>query len=398
MTTSDNRRFINLLHGFLAQSLSGEDLEEFFELAKLPEYRLLMEEIAERELREGSTPDVTDLRQAETAFQALEERLEKASAHKSSGSSIRFLRWVAAAVLLVLTTGGVYFFRKGRNHQEAAVSIAGQQDILPGHNGAILRLSGGRTIVLDSAADGTLAIEGSVRAQKVNGELFYTGMTGKALYNTVTTDRGRQWQLRLPDGTKVWLNASSSIRFPISFTGRERLVQMSGEAYFEVATNPQMPFRVQVIGKRPLPDTTCIRVLGTRFNVMAYSDEEQMKTTLLEGGISLENLSAACELKPDEQANLSYSNGKMTIARAIDPQQAVAWKNGFFQFDQADLKTVMRSVARWYDVDVEYREPIPVQYFGGKIQRNLTLNELLDVLAKSQVHFTVSGKTLTVTR
>lgn len=397
MTTSDDRRFINLLHGFLAQSLSGEDLEEFFRLAQLPEHRLLMSEMVEKELH-GNNRDLTDARQAEAAFQALEDQLEITSFHKDSGRRILFLRWVAAAVLLLLAAGGMYFLRNGWNHKETTVSSTRRQDIPPGHNGAILHLSGGRTIVLDSAADGTLAMEGSVQAMKVSGQLFYAGTTGETLYNTVTTDRGRQWQLRLPDGTKVWLNASSSLRFPVSFMGKERLVQMSGEAYFEVAANPEMPFRVQVIGTGALADTTNIRVLGTRFNVMAYTDEEQMKTTLLEGGISLGNLSSAYKLKPGEQANLYYSNGKVKIIRTADPQQAVAWKNGFFQFDQADLKTVMRAVSRWYDVNVEYREPVPVQYFGGKIQRDLTLNELLDVLAKSQVHFTISGKSLTVTR
>jgi ferric-dicitrate binding protein FerR (iron transport regulator) len=284
-------------------------------------------------------------------------------------------RWSWAAAVAFLIGSGTYFLVSRKNEKPFPAVVHYKGDVQPGHNGAVLHLSNGNTIVLDSTEDGIIALQGSVKAVKMDGALEYVGKTGEVIYNTVATDRGRQWKLILPDGTKVWLNAASSIRYPLTFIGPEREVEITGEAYFEVVHNTRQPFKVKA-GDQVIED------IGTAFNVNVYSDEPFSKTTLVEGMISVNG----AEIKPGQQAVVQH---KQVSVSAADINQALAWKNGFFGFDHADIQTVMRQLSRWYNVEVKY-EGLPENApFQGKIDRNLTLAQVLNVLEQVHVHFRI---------
>ena len=297
-------------------------------------------------------------------------------------SRTRWFRY--AAVLLVFFGIGAYYFGLKKPGAEAPfvavtpLSTPSPNDIAPGMDKAVLTLSNGEQVILDNS-NKTIITDGGVEINKERGELIY-GRTDIVAFNTMTTPRGGQYKLTLPDGSKVWLNAASSITYPTVFTNNERKVSITGEAYFEVAKNPELPFRVK------LPDQSVVQALGTQFNVNAYTDEPLMTTTLLEGSVKINN----SILKPGE----AYSAGKVSKANT---EAAVAWKNGVFIFYKADLQSVMRQLSRWYDVDVKYEGKIRIRTFSGKIERDLSLSDLLDGLKRTDVHFRIEGKKLIVT-
>lgn len=259
----------------------------------------------------------------------------------------------------------------------------------PGTQAATLTLGDGRTITLDSAADGNLARQGNTQIVKRNGQIAYTekGSDAPPVWNTITTARGNQYSLVLPDGSKVWLNAASSVRFPTAFTGGERKVEITGEAYFDIAAQPSMPFKVIARGGE-------IDVLGTHFNINAYDDESAVRTTLLEGAVKVLQGPSELELHPGQQA--VSANGKITLIKHVDTDRATAWKDGFFYFDNTDLHTLMRQVARWYDVEVAFKGDVSDDGFSGKISRNVPLSKLLKVLEQYDIHFDVTGNKITV--
>jgi transmembrane sensor len=288
----------------------------------------------------------------------------------------RWMGWAAAAVILLIAGGAVYYFAANKTPEKPTIASGSYKgDVLPGHSGAVLHLADGATVVLDSARNGTVARQGTVEAVKVNGELKYVGTASDVVYNTVTTARGRQWQLTLPDGTKVWLNASSSIHYPLAFTGKDRVVEMTGEAYFEVAHNAEQPFRVKV-GDQVIED------VGTAFNVNAYTDEPAMRTTLAEGAVRV----GGATLEPGQQAIIVGDRVRVSVANV---GQALAWKNGFFSFDKADINTVMRQLSRWYDVEVKFQGVPDTTPFEGEIGRGLTLAQVLKGLEQIHVHFRI---------
>ena len=242
--------------------------------------------------------------------------------------------------------------------------------------------------MLDSAHNGVVTSDNQVKVIKKEGTLAYEGQTGAMVYNTITTPRGRQWQLALSDGTRVWLNAQSSIRYPISFTGAERRVVITGEAYFEVAQQAQASFVVQSGNQE-------IQVLGTHFNVNTYEDEPRYTTTLLEGKIKVNAGGKSVILRPGEQVANNYQTGELKIKNA-DINGVTAWINGRFRFDQSDIRMVMRQLARWYDVDIVYADHLPDYHFAGGTFRNTNLAEVLHVLELSGVHFKVENRKITV--
>jgi len=266
-------------------------------------------------------------------------------------------------------------------------------DLPPGRNNAILTLADGHTITLDSAANGGLAQQGNTKVIKLNGQIAYKntgGAQGDAaiLFNTISTARGNQYQLVLSDGTKVWLNAASSLRFPTSFKGKERRVEVTGEAYFEIAKNPSIPFKVQAGSGE-------IDVLGTHFNVNAYADEPSVKTTLLEGAVAVKKATALQMLTPGQQAEFS-PQGAITLSDNVDVIRETAWKDGFFWFNNTDIHALMRQVSRWYDVDVEFQGNITDEGFTGKVPRSLPLSKLLNILEQFELHFKIEGKKIIV--
>ncbi|HUP11181.1 MAG TPA: FecR domain-containing protein, partial [Niastella sp.] len=280
--------------------------------------------------------------------------------------------------------------------------------VMPGGNKAVLTLADGSTIVLDSAANGALTQQGATTImKKQDGELVYHAdgkkMTEAVAWNTIGTPRGGQYQVVLPDGTKVWLNAVSALRFPTSFTGNERVVQLTGEAYFEVSSllaspeggGKRIPFIVNVHPSFGDTGGGRVEVLGTHFNVKAYHDEATIKTTLLEGSVKISSAKREYLMKPGQQARIGR-DGKMALDENADVDEAVAWKNGRFQFNDADVETVMRDIARWYDVTIEYAGKVPAEKFEGEIPRSSSITEVFKILELSNVHCKIEGKKITV--
>jgi ferric-dicitrate binding protein FerR (iron transport regulator) len=302
----------------------------------------------------------------------------------------RTIRWAAAAVFLLMSVGTAYFIahRKKEPEKPETAAIPYKKDIQPGHNGAVLHLSNGETIILDSAQDGTLARQGTIKVVKEKELLKYVGKADELIYNEINTAIGRQWQLALPDGTRVYLNASSSIHYPLQFTGAVREVEITGEVYFEVAHNPRQPFRVKV-GNQLIED------LGTAFNVNAYQEEPVTKTTLVQGLVRVTKDGASLMVLPGQEVQAGEMSG-LVLEKHANVEQALAWKNGYFDFNGLDTRAIMRQMARWYGIEVRYEGQPSTALFEGRMQRNLQLSQALTGLGKCGVYCRREGNTLIV--
>lgn len=334
--------------------------------------------------------DVTDHQQAATAFQALSARLNLAPKKVISLS----WRWAAAAAILIVLGAGGWWLQQSRLHPEAATPVlAGKTEVpAPVINRATITLANGQQVFLDSAANGSLAEQGNARVVKLaDGAVAYQRGTTEigasaVLYNTLSNPRGsRIINLALSDGTQVWLNAESSLKYPAVFAGSDRRVEITGEAYFEVTKTPHAPFIVK-------KGNAEVQVLGTHFNVNAYDNEADLKVTLLEGKVQVKQGEKTVLLAPGEQAVLDHVTGSLSKGVNIDVEQVMAWKNGLFSFAGADLPTVMRQLGRWYDVDVRYEGTIPARRFRGKISKTLTLDQVLQTLAQTRVHYSIDNR------
>lgn len=307
-------------------------------------------------------------------------------------------RSIAVAVLLLII-GATYLYISPveQNLQKKAANIAGtpKTTTAPASQGAILTLGDGSSIVLDSIADGVLSQKMGVTVVKGATGLIYEEKetAGNVLpLNTIATPRGRQYQLSLADGTKVWLNAATKLKFPTAFThSKERVVELEGEAYFEVAQNATKPFIVKLNGLNG--NGSSIKVLGTSFNVQSYNDEPVTYTTLLSGAVQFNMALEKLLLQPGQQSSYSPLTG--ALVKTVDISEVVAWKNGMFQFSNTDLKTVMRQLSRWYDMDVVYEGDIPPFRFKGKIQRDLNLEDVIAIL-EADVDIRIKEKTIVV--
>lgn len=313
----------------------------------------------------------------------------------------------AAAAILLCVAAGVYFFVHNQPQKEITQQGTDKQfsnDVLPGGDKAVLTLADGSDVILDSAKNGMVARQGNASITKLeNGKLAYQPAAGAAVpsvvsYNKLTTPKGGQYQLVLPDGSKVWLNAASSIRYPTVFTGKERRVEISGEAYFEVAraAHGNMPFIVAIAAPAGMPEAGGeVEVLGTHFDVNAYGDENAVKTTLLEGEVKLIKGGGAILMKPGQQAGYGMTGGPAIIKDA-DVDEAVAWKNGIFEFNEASIESVMRQVERWYDIEVSYEGKIPSGHFSGTVDRNANISQIIKILELSEVHFRIEGRRIVI--
>lgn len=336
---------------------------------------------------------------------AIKERISK-STRKDSPALYRRIWFRAAAVVFVLLLGAAYFYylQPGPDKQVAVKTPAIQSpvEVVPGGNKALLTLADGSTIILDSASNGLLSTQGNIEVKKLDNGLLAYKVNGKllreddaAFYNTITTPRGGQYKVTLSDGTNVWLNAASSIRFPVLFTGNERVVEVTGETYFEVAKNISKPFKVKAANSE-------VEVLGTHFNINAYTDEASIKTTLLEGKVKVTVPGQAASqparfLQAGQQSGIN-KNGQINIINNADTEEAVAWIKGRFQFENTDLRTMLRQFARWYDVEVEYRGPVDL-YFTGQLTRNEEVKKVFKQLELTgEVHFRMEGRKVIVTR
>jgi transmembrane sensor len=339
-------------------------------------------------------PDGISHKVSDKLLKAIHEKINAKPIKLKSGI-ISFKRIaVAASVigLILLTT--FLFINKGGTKGISKAHInehSFKNDVAPGSDKATLTLADGSTIVLDEAKNGTLTQQGNSKVIKLDGKIFYdlTNKNSKeVVYNTISTPKGGQYQLELPDGSLVWLNATSSIRFPTSLVEKERRVEITGEAYFEVTKNRDKPFIVTI-------NNSEVQVLGTHFNINAYNDEDAVKTTLLEGSVKFINGANANILKPGQQSQLT-KNGIVKVVSDVDVDKVVAWKNGLFDFDNAGIETIMRQLSRWYNVDIEYNGK-PDDLFIAEMRRNIKLSDALKALELTgKVRFEIEGKKIIV--
>jgi ferric-dicitrate binding protein FerR (iron transport regulator) len=332
---------------------------------------------------------------------ALESKLPHILLKTNKGPAYRAIlksHWLryAAAIIILFGIGALFFLNKTskpiENPKDAVVT---KKDVAPGREGAILTLEDGSTMVLDSLGNGVIADQNGTKVILRNGQLIYEKAADhvKVAYNTMTTPRGRQFQLVLPDGSKVWMNAASSLRYPIVFTGNERKVEVTGEVYFEVSPNKKMPFKVKV------NDETEVEVLGTEFNVNSYKNENSINTSLLKGSVRITHGKDIVVLKPGQQGQVQNGSvqAPIKVVQDVDMDKVMAWKNGVFDFEDATLEEVMRQLERWYDIEVVYEKGVPALEFVGKMGRDLNLSDVLRGLEVSEVHFTIEeGRKLIV--
>jgi len=302
----------------------------------------------------------------------------------------RVIPYAAAAAIALLIGSAGYFAWKGHS-PKTPVALASAADVKPGRNGAVLTLADGSEVVLDSLGNGIVTTQQGTRVTLSNGQLSYEAAgAGAVSQNTMTTPRGRKFRLRLPDGTGVWLNAASAISYPTAFTGNTRTVTLTGEAYFEVASDKNQPFIVQ------LSKGASVQVLGTHFNIHAYPDENNITTTLLGGAVKVNVNQESRLLKPGQQLDFNQKSGATSISNQVDTLAIIAWKNDILSFQDKKLSTVISMIARWYDIEVVYETIPPDITFVGEIGSDVNLSSVLTFLRESGIHFRLENKTLIV--
>lgn len=373
-----------LFQRFINKTATEAEKQEFFELIRLPEADEALKQLAERYPVPENRLIELPARASGEIIAAILSAEDKAPApvHRVHFFSLtRRFRWAAVAAMVgVIAFTGWFLWGNRKGQEQNRVAIANVK--APVSNRAMIQLANGKVVYLDNAANGELAKMGDVQLVKLaNGQVAYSGETTEESYNTLTNPKGSQpVDIGLSDGTHVWLNAGSSVTYPVAFIpGKERVVTMTGEAYFEVVHNEQAPFRVKVVNQ-------VIEDIGTSFNVNAFPGEAGVKTTLVEGSVKIDG----AVLKPEQQ----YLNGNITAANV---EQALAWKNGFFGFDNADIHTVMREIGRWYDVEVKFEDVKEIAPFQGKISRTMSLTQLLKNLEMYAVHFRLERNLIVVT-
>jgi transmembrane sensor len=393
----------SLLQQYLAGTISEEDFRRLWETLNKPASEADWLAAIEEAINTKAPSGFSDAHQAK---QALEKIKEKIYGEQHPPSRVYFLlrngkRMIRYAAAVVVIISAAILIKYSSNNSESItepVAVVNTiHDVEPGGQKAILTLSDGSKIVLDNANSGQIAQQGHMQVIKTgDGEIQYKSSAGKkgnekiVAFNTMSTPRGGHYQLLLPDGSKAWLNAESSITYPVAFAPGERKVKITGEAYFEIAKDKSKPFRV-------VTSDQVVEVLGTHFNVNAYPSEEA-KTSLLEGSVKISPAGEDGQTKSDRgwilKPGQAFMNGRIV---RTDVDQDVAWKNGIFNFNNQNLSQVMRQLARWYDLQIVYPGGIPQKEYGGEIGRNLKLNQVLKGLENSGVHFELNGKQVTVT-
>jgi transmembrane sensor len=393
---------------YLSGTCSRAELDELLEqVGNHPENKELAALLYEQWEKADERPPVVDW---DTKLRAI---MRQTATNEEESEAIPIMprwRWYAAAasILIIFVSGiGFWAYISSRKHagQAVAKATAGSlpHDAQPGGNKAILTLANGARLTLDSVQNGSLGTQANMNVvKKAAGVLAYEKAGDAAgynqpLFNMVSTPRGGQYQVVLPDGSKVWLNASSSIRFPTNFTGVERKVEVSGEAYFEIVKDPARPFKVSIVSSTGVCSGKEVDVLGTSFDVMAYGEENMIRTTLVDGAVKVRDGEAEKVLEPGEQAQAFPDKQGLKVIRDADVAAAVAWKNGYFNFNKENIKTVMRQLARWYDVEVSYTGVENDRLFWGGMQRDLPLSAVFKILEKSGVQFSINGKKVVVT-
>ncbi|WP_295125617.1 FecR family protein [uncultured Chitinophaga sp.] len=385
MLTENKEKVQSLLQRYYDGSLDGQEAAELAVFLQDNQYDGLAQETLAA-IAAGVQPVAGE----EEAMQRMLQRVKDVS---NGPAKVRpmWKRMAVAAVLAGAVALAWYQFA-GTTTGKQMARRQYQNDVMPGANRATLTLADGSVVDLEKALNGQVAQQGGSHIVKNGEDISYYGSeaAGAIQYNTLATPRGGQFKLMLPDGTVVWLNAASSLRYPTAFAGNTRTVELSGEAYFEVAKNAAMPFVVT------LADASQVEVLGTSFNVSAYNDESTQATTLVEGAVRVRRGTVAEVLKPGQQA--LTVQGDLSVNNKADVAAVTAWKNGQFLFNDTDIETVMKQLARWYNIEVVYENGPVKEYFNGTIPRNAPLSQVLELLELTElVHFKIEGNKVTVT-
>ena len=381
-----DNRYLELLEGYTNNTLTLQELEELKVFWKTNDTETL-NVVIEKSFDNHAFNGLSDIAKAEEIFNRV-----MATAKQVESFAVKKKRvWFAAAAVIAffVSMGGLYLAVSSKAAADNVATLAPNKDIQPGNNKAVLTLANGTKLMLNDSLNGIVAKEGSIQLVKSGGELSYRSLdkaTNSISYNTICTPRGGMYELVLADGTKVWLDAASSLKYPASFVGNERKVELTGEAYFEVAHNKNMPFRV-------IANQMTVEVLGTHFNINAYTEEAAAKTTLIEGAVKVSANNATEIFTPGKMA--SYTNASITVADA-NIEEELAWKNGYFIFNKAGIATIMRQLSRWYDVEVSYEGTVPQNEFVGQIKREETLVGALKILELSGMHFRIEGRKVIV--
>jgi len=380
------QRFEYLWELYKSGNLEQKDWEELREALRQGIHDAWLEGDLRRHLEEGGRHPTWSPVLEDSVWQKIQEG--RGQQHK-----VRLVRALALAASLLVCVWMAWIFRHRPTGKKPGEAIA-VNAIKPGTNKAILTLANGTQIILDSSQDGSIARQGATTVLKLNGVISYSqaggqgsgeGHPGPVLYNTITTPKGGQYELVLSDGSRVWLNSASSLRFPTAFIGTRREVELKGEGYFEIEKDRNRPFMVAVNDMK-------VQVLGTRFNTMAYPDEKTINTTLLDGAVVVTEGKLEQKLEPGQQAAFDSAGGRLSVRKA-DVQQVIAWKTGLFEFDNTDLAAVMRQLARWYDIEVVYKVAPDKTPLGGSISRGLDLKEVLALLEANGInHFKIEGR------
>jgi len=387
--------------------MSEKELADFFLLLEQSGHEHTIKEALDRHFQDPAFAGLSKPGQPMHSYEAFKQLLVQKTTPATAPAAVPVRRlhylktaWFryAAAIILLLGVATYFWLTVKGPEQELARDHGGNTaapltDIGPGSDKATLTLSDGSTILLDSATNGTLAKQGGTQVVKLaDGSLAYQpgeSPDTKVFYNTMETRRGGKYRLILPDGSKVWLNSASSIRYPNVFSGHERKVEITGEAYFEIAKDVHQPFKVS-------NGEMVVQVLGTEFNINTYIDESAVKTTLVSGSVVISKGGQSKQLNAGEQLSIGNGSDRLLVSKP-DLDEVLAWKNGLFNFKSADIYTVMRQLSRWYDIDVKYEGNAPGLKINGKMDRGLKLSEIIEFLGKMEIKFKMEGRTIIVT-
>lgn len=345
----------------------------------------VMPEIEEEEVESVIT---YILNYPDTAAPVVEDPIKLETVRRVHFLQSTWFRYAAAVILMVGI--GAFLWSASRQKSQLPIVDTATADVPPGRDGAILTLADGSIVLLDTLQNGTIGLQGGAIARVVDGTLVYEANGSDIVYNTMSTPKGRQYRLTLPDGSQVWLNAASSIRYPTVFAGNERVVEVTGEVYFEVARQANMPFKVKADAY------TEVEVLGTSFNINSYENEPSVKTTLIEGSVRVNAYAQVQQLSPGEQALVDSTAKTVMVMKKVDLQQVIAWKNGLFNFEGMRLREVMKQLERWFDIEVIYENGPPDVGFFGKLDRNVSLNTILEVFKEYGIKYKMEGRKLIV--
>ena len=375
----------------LQQEASQAELEELSSILDMENDNTVqfLAQLVEAKMPVDRTPLTEDeIRHMSAAILQIDKPGDAPMVAMPRQSILRTWGWVAASVILLLAIGTYLWINKETTSPVPVVQD--QTPVQPGKSGAILTLADGSELVLDSLGNGVIATEKGAQAIIQDGKLAYKPSgerNTEIVYNTMSTPRGRQFRLSLPDGTQVWLNSASSIRYPTTFAGTDRKVEITGEVYFEVAQKASQPFFVKA------GDRAEVQVLGTHFNVNAYDNETALRTTLLEGAVKVNG----AVIKPGQQAKVLNDGPPAAVqVEYADINKVMAWKNGRFNFEGANIEEIMRQIERWYDVEVKYEGKKPRVEFEGQMTMDVSLNGLIVLMEKAGIHLHLKGRTLTV--